>query len=263
MKKDQTLYYLLFMLLIMGAFASMAQNSYGLVILGGVAAVFGLSFGIELIGLLGKKKPADPFVITELVCLLVLAVLLALRVFYIHFRYVEVIFVIAGLLLAIVYFRKMLNRYKIVRPVNHSLAILVLVFHASIILFLVSLVSVPFVPIISQSAGIIAFMLLLVFVATGFFSQDKIVEGETKSVFGTVTQLKDHSVLILTLFLLFSLYVGGNKIGLLPAIYSDEFPQAYFDRVEQAASGKEVPVNGKYQHELFKERYDAFVQRNK
>lgn len=263
MKKDQTLYYLLFMLLIMGAFAAMAQNSYGLVVLGGVAAVFGLSFGIELIGLLGRKKPADPFVVTELVCLFVLAILLSLRVFYIHFRYVELVFVIAGLVLAMIYFRKMVNRFRIVRPVNLPLAILVLVFHASIILFLVSLVTVPFAPMVSQPAGIIAFVLLLVFLVAGFLSKEKIIDGETTSVFGTVARLKDHSVLLLTLFFLFSLYVGGNRIGWLPAVYSDEFPQAYFELVEQAASGKESPVNGKYAHQLFKERYDAFVQRNK
>ena len=42
MRKFNTIYYLLFILLVMGAFASMAQNSYGLKIMGAVAFIFGL-----------------------------------------------------------------------------------------------------------------------------------------------------------------------------------------------------------------------------
>ena len=44
MKNYYTIYYLLVMLLILGAFASMAQNGYGIAIIGGVALTFGLIF---------------------------------------------------------------------------------------------------------------------------------------------------------------------------------------------------------------------------
>ena len=62
------------------------------------------------------------------------------------------------------------------------------------------------------------------------------------------------------MFLLLIFYFGLNKAGILPGIYSDEFPQAYFDLVNKAALGKEQPVNGKYSYEIFKERYDQFVK---
>ncbi|MBA2746636.1 MAG: hypothetical protein H0U44_10455, partial [Flavisolibacter sp.] len=55
MKKFNTIYYLLFILLVMGAFASMAQNSYGLKIMGGVAFVFALVFLLEFISVLRTK----------------------------------------------------------------------------------------------------------------------------------------------------------------------------------------------------------------
>ena len=48
MKRDQTFFYFLFVLLVLGAFAAMAQNSYGLKILGAVAIVFGLIFLVRL-----------------------------------------------------------------------------------------------------------------------------------------------------------------------------------------------------------------------
>ncbi len=43
MKSYNTLYYLLTVLLIMGAFASMAQNSYGMQIISVVCIAFGLT----------------------------------------------------------------------------------------------------------------------------------------------------------------------------------------------------------------------------
>jgi hypothetical protein len=45
-------------------------------------------------------------------------------------------------------------------------------------------------------------------------------------------------------------------------MYSDEYPQAYFKLVNNAETGKEKPVNGKYKHQEFKRRYDDFVEKN-
>jgi hypothetical protein len=42
-----------------------------------------------------------------------------------------------------------------------------------------------------------------------------------------------------------------TKIELVPELYSDEFPQSYFQLVKQAETGREVPVNGKFKHEVF------------
>ena len=47
MKNYNPIYYFLFILLVTGAFASMAQNSYGIKMMGGVAFAFGLVFLVE------------------------------------------------------------------------------------------------------------------------------------------------------------------------------------------------------------------------
>ncbi len=262
MKRDQTFFYLLFVLIVMGAFAAMAQNSYGLKILGGVAAIFGVIFLVRL-GSLILNERKNLFAILELTGLTVLAFIFSLRVFYIYFPYVEVLFILAAVALIVVYLRKMLYRYPKSKIETPTLAWTVLAFHCSLILFLISLVLMPFIPVIGSWIGILAFGLLLAFIVAGFLKKEKTAEGEIITPFSILSHLSDYSFLIISLFFLFSVYVGFNRIGLLPAIYSDEFPQAYFELVEDAASGKEKQVNGKYRHQVFKENYDAFIRRNK
>jgi hypothetical protein len=154
----------------------------------------------------------------------------------------------------------MILRFRQLQPKNRLLATLVLIFHLSIILFLLSLVLIPFAPKIGEFAGAAALVLLLCFIVTAFFRKDLMVVGENISAFKMVTQFKDHSIIIIFLFLLFSLYVGFNRIGLLPGIYSDEFPQAYYELVDKAASKKEKPVDGRYKYEEFKVKYDQFLK---
>ncbi|HEX6848432.1 MAG TPA: hypothetical protein VF144_15720 [Chitinophagaceae bacterium] len=262
MKKYNPIYYLLFILLVMGAFASMAQNSYGLKIMGGVAFVFGLLFLIELITVLQEKGKKDIYRLIELICLLLLSFIFACRVFYIYFSFVEWLFAAAGGVLVLIYTGKMISRYRDMKPKNGTMAMLIVLFHLSIILFLVSLVIVPFAQKSSQVIGIIAFVLFLVFIITALIKKDFLVEGQQISSIRMVTYFKDHSIIIVSLFLLFSLYVGFNKAGLIPGIYSDEFPQAYFKLVDEATNRKEKQVDGKYKYEEFKEQYDRFLKNN-
>ena len=144
MKKYNALYYLFFILLVMGAFASMAQNNYGLKIMGGVAFVFGLVFLLEFISLFNKKEYKNVEALVETACLFLISVIFGCRVFYIQFSYIELLFAGAGIVLLLFYLRKMILRFRQTQPQNGMLAILMLSFHLSIILFLVSLVMVPF-----------------------------------------------------------------------------------------------------------------------
>ena len=262
MKKHNPIYYLLFILLIMGAFASMAQNSYGLKIMGGVAFAFGLVFIIEFVSVLRKEEKADVFTLVEMACLFLLSIIFGLRIFYIRFPYIELIFGMAAILLALVYLRKMTLRFRESQAKNAFLAMFVLVFHLSIVLFLFSLAMVPFVPRIAEVTAAAALVLLLSFIVASFFRRDLLADGEKVSAFKMVTHFKDHSIIIVSLFLLFSFYFGFNKMGVLPGVYSDEFPRAYFEQVEKAISKKEKPANGKYKYEEFMERYQEFLKHN-
>ncbi|MBK7559560.1 MAG: hypothetical protein IPI54_15520 [Chitinophagaceae bacterium] len=171
MKKYNALYYLLFILLVMGAFAAMAQNGYGMTIMGGVSVVFALVFLAEFIAVLRKEGPVQVYRLAEAACLFVIAAIFGLRVFYIHFPYVEWLFGIAALLLALLYLHKMISRYRYYSEKNRSMALLVLVFHTSIILFLVSLFMVPFAAKTSELCGIAAFVLLVVFLSVALLKR--------------------------------------------------------------------------------------------
>lgn len=262
MKRYNTIYYLLFILLVTGAFASMAQNSYGLKIMGGVAFAFGLIFLVELISVFVQKESKNAFIWMELACLSALSFIFALRVFNLRFAFIEECFAAGGSLLVLLYLRKMLLRFREFRSQNNFLSVLSLVFHLSMILFLISLVMFPFKPKIAEIAGSSAFVLLLIFIIAGLLKKKVLVEGEKVTAFTMIKEFKDHSIIVISLFIIFSLYVGLHSVGVLPGIYSDEYPQAYYDLVNKAASGKDKPVAGKDKYEIFKEKYDQFLKHN-
>jgi hypothetical protein len=58
------------------------------------------------------------------------------------------------------------------------------------------------------------------------------------------------------------LYFGLSGTGILPKLYSNKFPQAYFEMVNNAETGKEKPVNGEFKYQEFKKSYDQFVEKN-
>jgi hypothetical protein len=262
MKKYSSLYYLLFILLVMGAFASMAQNSYGLNIIGAVAFIFGIVFLIEIISLLRLGKEVNVSHFVEPACLVLISIFMGFRIFYIYFPYVEWLFGAATIVLIITYFIGMITRFRYYQNKNRFLAMLVIVFHLSIIFFLSSLVLILFTPFIAEVTGAAAMVLLICFVAAGFLRKQVLVDGNNLSAFKMVSKYKGHSVMLATLILLFSLYFGLNRIGVLPAVYSDKYPKAYFELVEQAATNKEKPINGKYKYQEFMQKYNQFLKDN-
>jgi hypothetical protein len=263
MKKYNAYYYLLFILLVMGAFASMAQNSYGLKIMGGVAFAFGLIFLLEFITALGKKETKDGYALAELAAMILFSVIFGCRIFHIYFTYIEWLFAAAGAWLAFFYIRKLFIRYQRLVSRNRRLALLGVIFHLSIIFFLVSLIMIPFASQKAEWVGMAAFALLLVFIIGAFVKRDDLVDGNKVTAMQMVTGYRDHSIVLASLFLLFSLFAAFNKAGLVPGIYSDEFPRAYFELVDKATSGKEKPVDGKYKYEEFMEKYQQFLKHTK
>jgi hypothetical protein len=262
MKKFNAIYFLLFILLVMGAFASMAQNGYGLKIMGGVALAFGVLFLLEFVTELGKKETKDGYALAELAAMIIFSAIFGCRVFNIHFPYIEFLFAGAGAWLVFFYLRKLIIRYKRLVFRNRRLAWLGLIFHMSIILFLISLILVPFASQKAEWVGMAAFALLLIFILGAFMKRDDLVDGNKVTTMQMVAGYRDHSIVLASLFLLFSLFAAFNKAGLVPGIYSDEFPRAYFELVDKATTGKEKPVDGKYKHELFKNEYDQFIKNN-
>jgi len=263
MKKNNLIYFLLFILLVTGAFASMAQNSYGLKIMGGVAFAFGVIFLLELISALMSKEKKDGFVLAELAALIPFTMIFGCRVFNIYFPFIEWVFAAAGIVLVIFYIRKLFIRYRRLADRNMALARLGAIFHLSIILFLVIMILSPFAVRWAKLISLAGFFLLFVFIIGALIKRYYLLEGNKITALQMVTGYQDHSIVLALLFLLISLYVALNIAGLIPDIYSDEYPRAYTELVNKAASGEEKPVNGKYKHELFMEQYQLMLKHSK
>jgi len=264
MRKYVTIYYLLCVVLILGAFAAMAQNGYGLVILGIVASAFAIVFLTQLVAYLEKHRDNRDFlIIQEHVSLILISTILSLRIFYIRFMFVEEIFIISGILLALVFSVRLVRNYNSLILKNRIMAWSVLLFHTSIILYAVSMALAPLYPPLSEPAGILAFLALIAFTISGIINKNILVDGENQTIFNFVNQFRDHSIVLIAVFLIFTGYMGLTKFGVVPRMYTDEYPQAYFQLVNKADEGLEDLENGKYKHEDFKEMYDRFVDRHR
>ena len=241
----------------MGTFASMAQNDYGNKLLGGVAFSFALLFSIQFISSFSPLKQVNIINRIELLALAIVAIILGLRVFYIHFPWVEAIYGLAGLTLIVIQIRKIWIQWKSSKNQTMKLTILTVSFRLSILLYLVSMTVVPFVPNLSEPAGETAFVLLLLFLIVAYAGGEIMTMGEKISPVQLINQLKDHSLVMLVLFVLFTAYMGLTKIGAAPAMYSDELPQAYFELVKQETSG--VKAENKRKSDEFKKMYEQFI----
>ncbi|WP_336515445.1 hypothetical protein [Pollutibacter soli] len=261
MNRYAQLFYILFFLLIMGAFASMAQNSYGLTILGLVGITFAIIFLWRGISQIRAKGPKKTFAIIEMFCLAIISVLLALRVFYFRIPGTEILLALVSLLLILVYARRMMRLSREMMYEQPKLAYPVIAFYSSLMLFLLALLLMPLHEPSAEVIGTIAFVVLLADIIYCTFSGTAIVKGKTESGFSIIFKLKDHSLLIASIFFLFSIYLGLNRMGVLPGLYSDEYPQAYFELVNEATTGEDQPQNGAYQYQQFKTGYEDFVKR--
>ncbi len=263
MRKYIPIYYLLCVLLVLGAFAAMAQNSYGLTLLGLVAGLFALVFSVQLMTYLGKAgKNQDRLLLLEYIALVFISAILGLRVFYIRFPMVEELFIISGLSLALVFSVRLVRNFRNWVSKSSRLAWSVLLFHLSIIFYLLSMSLTPVLPELSQPLGTGAFLSLILFSLLGVVSKKIMLHGERVSVFSWVNRFRDHSIILVVLFVIFTGYVGLTRIGVIPRMYNNEYPQAYFKLLDQAETGEEKLVDGEYRHEAFKASYDRLIKRN-
>ncbi|HLA58674.1 MAG TPA: hypothetical protein VK622_07935 [Puia sp.] len=262
MKSYNTVYYLLTVLLIMGGFASMAQNSYGLPIISAVCMAFGLIFFVQFIQALRANEPNRTEQVIEFFVLFILAFIFTLRTLQIYFPFVEWIFVAAAVVLALNYLTRLRHWFRHINLKHKTLARLILIVYLSIVLFCIAMVEITFKPRIARWTGGLALILIFVFLLTSLLKGRFLIEGENKSAFSIIAGFKDRLYLLLSLFIIFSLYFGLSGAGILPKLYSDKFPQAYFELVNNAETGKEKAVNGEFRYQKFKKSYDRFIDRN-
>jgi hypothetical protein len=262
MKSYNTIYYLLTVLLIMGGFASMAQNDYGMLILSGVSLAFAMIFLVQFIRSFSPGTVSDSSLRLELFALFLLAVLFTLKTFQVYIAFTEWVFVLAALALAFVYFNRMIRHYRQYESKNRILAILVAVFYLAVVFFFLALIMTSFNPAAVKITGGIALILIFGALLFSLFNGNFLVMGEKTTAVKTISGFRDRYFLLISLCILFAIYVGFTGSGVLPKLYSDKYPQAYYQLVNHAESGKEKPADGRFEYESFRKNYEQFLEKN-
>ena len=221
MKSYNSIYYLLTVLLIMGGFASMAQNDYGMLILSGVSLAFGLIFLLQLTRSFSPGAASDSSLRMELFALFLLAALLMLKTFQVYIPFTEWIFAFAALVLAFIYFGRMIRYFRQYESKNKVLAILLAVFYLAIVFFFLSMVMISFNPGLVKITGGIACILIFGAVLFSLFNGNFLVTGEKTTAVKTISGFRDRYFLLISLFVSYSPFTLGLPV---PACFLDYTP---------------------------------------
>lgn len=234
MRKNVIGYYVLLMLLVMGAFAAMALNSYGILLMSYVALGFGLVFLFELVLLLPKEEEMTKFykasLALELVALSGLCILYFLRGISVEIPYT--------LLLKLILFAVLfgVNVYHLVRAWHYAKTTPVKVKGSIVLYFLALLLYIVgnyFPQNIAWVAILLALTCQIAFVVFGWWKGWVIINGEETSAWKKVIQFRNKSGIQLIFFTLASLYFILNAAHLLPPLYNGSLPNGYTKVVNQ------------------------------
>lgn len=256
MNKRIVFHYLLFLIIIFGAFASMAQNNYGLTLISAACILFAISLLLELVQ---EVKSFSLSKIVELIGLTTLFVLFALRAAYIHFFYIEWLLIFTCSLLIIIYVSYVIVHIKKTEVNNKRIRNLILAYYISLIGFTLSILVSMIVPELAEPLGALATGFLGILLLGVYLNKTQIVAGTEVKTTDYLRKQAGQSILLMTGYWLISLYSGLHMVGILPSLYTNTLPQAYIELIYNAESGNETAVDGVYQHELYKEAYDKFV----
>ncbi len=218
----------------MGAFAAMALNSYGAILISYVAAAFTLVFLYELIFVLPQESEmAMNYKISLSIELLALVGLCTL--YFLKGISIEIPQSLAArLILVITLFG--VNSYHFVRAfvyTNHTpwkVKGSIAMYFVALLLFIVSTYLPSQISWITITTG---FMCLVAFLLFGWWKGRVILNGEETSAWKKVIQFRNKSGIQLVFFTLTVSYFILNSIQILPPLYVGSLPNGYTKVVQQ------------------------------
>jgi hypothetical protein len=244
------------LLLVMGAFASMALNSYGILLMSYVALGFGLVFLFELLLLLPKEEEMTKFykasLAMELVSLSGLCLLYFLRGISVEIPYSFSLTLVLFLLLFAVNVYHLLRAWQYAKATPMKVKGSIVLYFAALLLYIAS----NYLPInFIWIAIMMALVLQLAFVVFGWWKGWVIINGEETSAWKKVIQFRNKSGIQLIFFTLASLYFILNSTNLLPPLYNGSLPNGYSNVRDQWQKDKT-----KTDPADFEEAYKKFLE---
>jgi len=244
------------LLLVMGAFASMALNSYGILLMSYVALGFGLVFLFELLLLLPKEEEMTRFykasLAMELMALSGLCLLYFLRGISVEIPYSFSLMLILYTLLFAVNVYHLLRAWHYAKATPMKVKGSIVVYFAALLFYIAS----NYLPInFIWIAIMLALVLQLAFVVFGWWKGRVIINGEETSAWKKVIQFRNKSGIQLIFFTLASLYFILNSANLLPPLYNGSLPNGYSNVRDQWQKDKT-----KTDPADFEEAYKKFLE---
>ena len=260
MKKLNSIFFILFLLLITGGFAAIAQNVYGITLLGwGLAgfAIFSLLGGVLVV--FSSRYPQ--LLAYEYFLLTLLFAIIALRTFLIHFSYVELIFSMTGIGLVVIYIFRILSAVKTLWKTNQPLAASLILLYSSVAIYSLAMLMEPFSIIFAQIIGLIAFLTFLFSLLSVLRVKAIILrEKEVKWTRYLAVQ-PNRAVLLMSFFLLITFYTTANYFNIVPDIQSSKMPKGYYKLAKEAENGTDIAKNGKFRYQDYRERLESFTNK--
>ena len=264
-RRFTTLIYLFFLVIVVGAFAAIALNEYGVQLMAIGCFGFSLIFLLKLYSIYSVEKPRLPkrLLIQEYGLMALVMALFGLRALRIRFAFVEWVFVLTTLLMVFTYFRYLRivwQEYKTNKILLHSFSFL----YISIMVFFLSLSLTFFGQGITVALGALSFALSLGFVAWYFWNgRATLFKEERVNLFREVFKYINLSPVILVMLWLISIYMGLFQANLIPPIYTGEVPVRYEDLLERSLRGERELINGVPKHEVYWDEYQNFLSQMK
>ena len=259
MRRYITIYYLLFVLIIMGAFASMAQNAYGLRICGVACVGFALAFLHEILFLprAGDDVIRGWMINAELVFLSVIAIVFVCRNYAVELSFSEILllFSLSGLLLlysyhALLHVRKARNQMELFYPL--------IFYYGAVLLFVLSFLTSAVYPRATTILAVAAIVMISIFAVVALVFKRPVPDSDGMTIWSYLRGLKNKSSILLIASILVSGYSLLYSVGILPSFYYGT-PKGYQDLVKLSAARTDNATKEKSRE--FIERYDAFVRK--
>lgn len=265
MKKYNPLYYLLFVLIITGAFSSMALNTYGMKLIGFSCLGFALTFFHEAVFGIKKREDLEPWnkktLSLELVLLTFLSVLFFMRSLLISFPFAEEVFILVVVLIIGNYLYIAQKSVAKLWEINKLPAYGMIFYFASLILFSITFIVGILFPDKGAVMAILGFVLFGIYLIIGLVNKKMIINGEDYSLFTYTLNLKNKTTIaFVAIIMIFSFYTFRDA-DLIPGMYSGDTPTGYLRLIQEAESEQEGQENKVDRYIEFKSQYEKFIEK--
>jgi len=241
MNRTVVVYCTLMLFVVMGAFASMALNNYGVLIMSYASLAFSILFFINLIVLAqrtdmpaaGKRMRG-----IELAALVSLCFLLAFRGLTIDIPFRSIVIPVLLMILMFIHLFDFSKIWNTVGTAPAKMKVGIVCYFGTLFLLIGAFYLFGVLPGLALVFAMLSFLLLVIFFLLSGRRNAVIVEGEKTNPFHMVSGFKTKSAILMVGLALVISYNSLNTLDVLPPLYFGSMPNGYYKVAQQAKDAK-------------------------